>query len=211
MKTNRIRKVLVANRGEIALRVIRTCKEMEIATVAVYSDADRLAPHVVHADEAYHVGPPPSAQSYLQSSRIIETARNAGADAIHPGYGFLSENATFAQQVADAGLIFIGPSPETIRAMGDKTEARKLVMSAGVPTVPGTPGAVGTIEEAREFCEHCAFPVLIKAAAGGGGKGMRVVHTMEELGPLFGSAQSEAFSAFGDGRVYLEKDRKSVV
>lgn len=205
MKTKRIRKVLIANRGEIAMRVIRTCKEMGIVTVAVYSDADRLAPHVLHADEAYHVGPSPSAQSYLQGNRIIETARKAGADAIHPGYGFLSENGAFAQQVADAGLVFVGPSPEAIRAMGDKTEARKLVMSAGVPTVPGTPGSIASLDEARGFCERTAFPVLIKAAAGGGGKGMRIVRSMEELGPLFESAQSEASSAFGDGRVYLEK------
>ncbi len=204
MSKTQIKKVLVANRGEIAVRIMRTCREMGIRTVAVYSDADRTMPHVLYADEAYHIGPSASAQSYLVMDRIIGTARKARADAIHPGYGFLSENASFAQAVSDSKLVFIGPSPSSIKAMGDKTEARKLVEKAGVPTVPGTP-AVETVKEAFDFCKTVTLPVLIKAAAGGGGKGMRVVHRLDELESLFQSAQSEAKTAFGDGRVFIEK------
>jgi len=199
-----IQKVLIANRGEIAIRVMRTCKEMGITTVAVYSDADRKMPHVLAADEAYHIGPAPARESYLSIERLLDAAIRSKADAIHPGYGFLSENEDFAQAVQDAGLIFIGPRPESIRAMGDKTEARKLMRAAGVPIVPGT-DVLDSVTEAQTFCEKYGFPVLIKAAAGGGGKGMRVVETMSDLASLFRAAQSESTSAFGDHRVYLEK------
>jgi acetyl-CoA carboxylase biotin carboxylase subunit len=200
-----LRKILIANRGEIALRVMRTCREMGIASVAVYSEADRLAPHVSAADEAYCIGPPPSRESYLRMDTIIETALRSGADAIHPGYGFLSENAAFARKVKEAGLVFIGPRAESIAAMGDKTAARALVKAAGVPTVPGTDGAVRDIREAEGFCRQYGYPVLLKAAAGGGGKGMRVVKQAADLGPFFLAASSEARSAFGDDRVYVEK------
>ena len=196
---------MIANRGEIAVRVIRACQEMGVATVAVYSDADRNSPHVLKADEAYRVGSPPSRESYLVIEKILEIAKASGADAIHPGYGFLSENAVFAQRVLEAGIEFIGPRPASIRAMGDKTEARKLVSQAGVPTVPGTPDAVSDEKVVREFAEQYSYPILIKAAAGGGGKGMRVVHSASELSSAFAGAQSEALSAFGDGRVYVEK------
>ena len=201
----KIKKVLIANRGEIAVRIIRACQEMEITSVAVYSDADRSSPHVLKADEAYRLGPPPSRESYLAMEKIIEIATRVGADAIHPGYGFLSENADFAQKVLDAGIEFIGPRPASIRAMGDKTEARKLVRSAGVPTVPGTPDAVDDLSIVRQFADEYGYPILIKAAAGGGGKGMRVVHSADELSAAFSGAQSEARSAFGDARVYVEK------
>lgn len=187
------------------MRVIRACQEMGVATVAVYSDADRNSPHVLKADEAYRVGSPPSRESYLVIEKILEIAKASGADAIHPGYGFLSENAVFAQRVLEAGIEFIGPRPASIRAMGDKTEARKLVSQAGVPTVPGTPDAVSDEKVVREFAEQYSYPILIKAAAGGGGKGMRVVHSASELSSAFAGAQSEALSAFGDGRVYVEK------
>jgi acetyl-CoA carboxylase biotin carboxylase subunit len=205
MNRRTIQKVLIANRGEIAVRIIRTCREMGIRTVAVYSDADRSMPHVLYADEAYNIGPPPSRQSYLLMDTLIRIAQRSGADAIHPGYGFLSENATFARQVTDAGLVFVGPPESAIRAMGDKTEARKLVRLAGVPTVPGTEEPLESVDDARAFCASHGFPVLLKAAAGGGGKGMRIVSAAAELGPALQSAQSEALSAFGDGRVYIEK------
>jgi acetyl-CoA carboxylase biotin carboxylase subunit len=178
---------------------------MNIVTVAIYSDADRNSPHVLKAVEAYRVGPPPSRESYLAIERILDIARQAGADAIHPGYGFLSENAAFAQRVLESGIIFIGPRPESIRAMGDKTAARKLVGKAGVPTVPGTPDAVSDEAVVRSFADQYGYPILIKAAAGGGGKGMRIVRSADELPAAFSSAQSEALSAFGDGRVYVEK------
>jgi propionyl-CoA carboxylase alpha chain len=199
------RKILVANRGEIAVRVMRACREMGIRTVAVYSQADRLALHVRMADEAYEIGPPPARESYLVQEKIIDTAKRSGAEAIHPGYGFLSENAAFADAVAAAGLIFIGPGGEAMRKMGDKTAARKLMQSAGVPTVPGSKDAVDDPNEAAVIAERVGFPVLIKASAGGGGKGMRLVHHAEDLISLFNSAASEARSAFGDGRVYIEK------
>lgn len=205
MKSRTIRKVLVANRGEIAVRIIRTCKELGVETVAIYSDADRAMPHVAKADEAYRIGPPPSRESYLCMDRIIDVARKTECDAIHPGYGFLSENAEFARKVSEAGLAFVGPPTRAIQSMGDKTEARKLVAAAGVPVVPGTPGPIDSVEEARLFSDQVGFPVLIKAAAGGGGKGMRVVEKGEELAGAFRAAQSEAASAFGDGRLYVEK------
>ncbi len=199
------KKILIANRGEIAVRVMRTCREMGIRTVAVYSQADRLALHVRMADEAYAIGPPPARESYLVQERLITTAKRSGAEAIHPGYGFLSENAEFADAVAAAGLVFIGPSGEAMRKMGDKTAARKLMQNAGVPTVPGSKDAVENPDEAMAIAGRVGFPVLIKASAGGGGKGMRLVHRAEDLIGLFKSASSEALSAFGDGRVYIEK------
>ncbi len=201
-----IRKVLIANRGEIAVRIMRTCQEMGIQTVAVYSSADRLAPHVLMADEAYEVGPPPAAESYLNMDRIIEVARSSGADAIHPGYGFLAENATFARKVNDAGIIFIGPLPETIEAMGSKTESRRLMQEAGVPIVPGTWQALDDVAQARAVVEQIGgYPVMLKAAAGGGGKGMRIVRNVEELERALSAARNEARKAFGDDTVYLEK------
>jgi acetyl-CoA carboxylase biotin carboxylase subunit len=200
-----IGRLLVANRGEIALRIMRTCRELGVPTVAVYSDADRQSPHVRYADQAVYLGPAPSRESYLSMDRILEAARRSGARAIHPGYGFLSENAEFARRVSSAGLVFVGPDAESIRAMGDKTEARKLVSRAGVPTVPGTEGPVASVDEARTFCETAGFPVLLKAAAGGGGKGMRIVRRVEDLPSALRGARSEAESAFGDSRIYLEK------
>jgi propionyl-CoA carboxylase alpha chain len=204
MTARSIRKILIANRGEIGVRVIRTCREMGIRTVSVYSAADASAQHVLAADEAFPVGPPPSKESYLHIDRILGAASASGADAIHPGYGFLSENPEFARRVREAGLVFIGPSPESIASMGDKTAARSLAASAGVPTVPGTAGAV-TPADAVEFCSRHGYPVLVKAAAGGGGKGMRIVREERELIPSLRSAASEARSAFGDERVYIEK------
>jgi propionyl-CoA carboxylase alpha chain len=198
-------KILVANRGEIAVRVMRTCREMGIQAVAVYSQADRLALHVRMADEAYEIGPPPARESYLVQEKIIATAKRSGAEAIHPGYGFLSENAEFADRVAAAGLAFIGPSGEAMRQMGDKTAARKLMQSAGVPIVPGSKDAVADPHDALTIAKRIGFPVLIKASAGGGGKGMRLALHAEDLIPLFQTASSEARAAFGDGRVYIEK------
>src|SRR5215217_3922684 len=174
-------KVLIANRGEIALRVVRACQELGIRSVAVYSDADARAPHVREADEAVHIGPSPSSQSYLVGERIIEAARRVGAEAIHPGYGFLSEREWFARAVRDAGLVFIGPPAEAIAAMGSKTAARQLAIKAGTPVVPGTTEALRDAAEAEEVADRFGYPVLLKAAAGGGGKGMRVVHRREEL------------------------------
>jgi acetyl-CoA carboxylase biotin carboxylase subunit len=205
MANVRMRKVLVANRGEIAVRVIRTCKELGLATVAVFSEADRAAPHVRLADEAFAIGPAPSSQSYLAQDKILAVARESHADAVHPGYGFLSENAAFAQACADAGVIFIGPPPGAIRAMGDKTAARALMQEAGVPMAPGTTDAVEDVGAALAVAEDIGFPVLIKAAAGGGGKGMRVVERADAFERAMAAAQSEASSAFGDGRVFLEK------
>ena len=199
------RKILIANRGEIAVRVIRTCREMGIQTVAVYSQADRLALHVRIADEAYEIGGSSPRESYLLQEKIIVTAKRCGVEAIHPGYGFLSENAEFADAVTAAGLVFIGPRGAAMRQMGDKTAARKLMQHAGVPTVPGSRDAVDDPNEATAIAERVGFPVLIKASAGGGGKGMRLVHRAEELAALFNTASSEARSAFGDGRVYIEK------
>jgi acetyl-CoA carboxylase, biotin carboxylase subunit len=198
-------KVLIANRGEIALRVVRACRELGVASVAVYSEADRLAPHVLAADEAYPIGPAPSAQSYLRGDALIELALAQGCQAVHPGYGFLSERAHFARAVEDAGLVFIGPPAAAIAAMGDKTEARRRMIAAGVPVVPGTAEPLRDPAHAAEVAGALGFPVLLKAAAGGGGKGMRVVTDGSELAGAFESAAREAESAFGDGSVYLEK------
>ena len=197
--------VLVANRGEIAVRIIRACREMGLRSVAVYSDADRLAPHVMAADEAYRVGPAPSAESYLRGNRLVEVAIEAGTGAVHPGYGFLAERASFASQVEEAGLVFIGPRPETIAAMGDKTEARRRMQAAGVPIVPGGVDPVSDADEAAIVAEELGFPVLLKAAAGGGGKGMRIVEGTDAIHGAFEGAVREAEAAFGDGAIYLEK------
>ena len=198
-------KVLVANRGEIALRVIRACRELGVRTVAVYSEADARAPHVREADEAVLLGPPPSSESYLKGDAIIAAAVRTGAQAIHPGYGFLSEREWFARAVRDAGLVWIGPPAEAIAAMGSKTSARELAIKAGTPIVPGTTTALRDADEAAEVAERFGYPVLLKAAAGGGGKGMRVVHAREELASALASAQREAKSSFGDDAVYVEK------
>ena len=198
-------KLLIANRGEIALRVVRACRELGVRSVAVYSDADAGAPHVREADEAVRVGPAPSSESYLRGERIIEAARAAGAEAIHPGYGFLSEREWFARAVRDAGLAFVGPPPEAIAAMGSKTAARTLAISAGTPVVPGTTSALRDADEAAAVAEQFGYPVLLKAAAGGGGKGMRVVRAPGELAAALAAAKREAKNAFGDDAVYVEK------
>jgi len=198
-------KVLVANRGEIALRVIRGCRELGIPTVAVYSEADAEALHVRAADEAYGIGPAPSAQSYLRQDVILEVAKAAGVDGIHPGYGFLSENPTFARAVTEAGITFIGPPPEAMEVMGDKVSARKAMQAAGVPVVPGTTEPLADEAEAARVAAEIGYPVMLKASAGGGGKGMRAVMTADELGPALRAAQSEARNSFGDDRVYIEK------
>jgi len=198
-------KILIANRGEIAVRIIRGARELGVRTVAVYSDADALAPHVRLADEAVRLGPAPSSESYLKVEALIAAAKATGAEAIHPGYGFLSERAPFAQAVEDAGLVFIGPSPATIRAMGDKTEARRRMQEAGVPIVPGLVEPLADTDAAVEAAAEIGYPVLLKAAAGGGGKGMRVVETPDELPRAFEAAAREALAAFGDGSVYLER------
>ncbi len=200
-----ISRVLIANRGEIALRIIRACRELGIGSVAVYSDADSRAPHVREADEAVNIGPPPSVQSYLVGDRIIEAAKRMRADAIHPGYGFLSEREWFARAVRDAGLIWIGPPAEAIAAMGSKTAARTLAVANGVPVVPGTIEALKDADAARAVAEEYGYPVLLKAAAGGGGKGMRVVRSESELESSLEAARREAQNAFGDDAVYVEK------
>ncbi|MDA0312650.1 MAG: acetyl-CoA carboxylase biotin carboxylase subunit [Gemmatimonadetes bacterium] len=200
-----IRSLLVANRGEIAVRIVRAARERGIRTIAVYSEPDRLAPHVLAADEAYAIGPAPSAESYLVAERLIEVAKRAKADAIHPGYGFLAERALFAQAVEDAGLIFVGPRSETITAMGDKTEARRRMAAAGVPIVPGLTESVADPEAAVVAARDVGYPVLLKASAGGGGRGMRVVEREEDLPRAFDAAQREALAAFGDDAVYLER------
>jgi acetyl-CoA carboxylase biotin carboxylase subunit len=199
------KKVLVANRGEIALRVIRACKELGIQTVAVYSEADRESLHVRFADDDVCIGPPPARESYLNIPRIIAAAEITGADAIHPGYGFLAENAEFAETCAASNITFIGPTAEQIRVMGDKSAARKAMTAVGVPIVPGTPGPVEDADEALGFAEQIGFPVIIKAAAGGGGKGMRVAKDADDFIRSFQLARSEALSAFGNGDVYVEK------
>ena len=198
-------KVLIANRGEIALRVIRACRELGVSTVAVYSDADAMAPHVREADEAVHIGAAPSAESYLRGERIIDAALQTGARAIHPGYGFLSEREWFARAVRDAGLVFVGPPPEAIAAMGSKTSARQLAIAAGVPVVPGTKDAVRDAAEATTVAAELGYPVLVKASAGGGGKGMRVVARASDLPAALDAARREARNAFGDDAVYIEK------
>jgi acetyl-CoA carboxylase biotin carboxylase subunit len=200
-----IQKILVANRGEIAARIMRSAREMGISTVAVYSEADRMSPHVRYADEAICIGPPPSSQSYLQMDRIIEAAKKTGADAIHPGYGFLSENATFSRKVTEAGITFIGPSPESMEIMGSKLGAKAAVKKFNIPMVPGTDYAISDIEAAKETAIGIGFPILIKASAGGGGKGMRIVDRAEDLEEQMKLAISEASSAFGDGSVFIER------
>src|SRR5215208_4401817 len=199
------KKILIANRGEIALRVIRACREMGIGSVAVYSDADARAPHVREADEAVNIGAPPSAESYLRGERIIEAAHRLGAEAVHPGYGFLSEREWFARAVVDAGLEFIGPPADAIAAIGSKTSARQLATAANVPVVPGTTEALRTADEARAIADQFGYPVLLKAAAGGGGKGMRLVRAAGEMQASLDTARREAQNAFGDDAVYVEK------
>lgn len=201
----KIQKILVANRGEIALRVMRSAKEMGIKTLAVYSEADRKALHVRYADEAVCIGPAASSASYLRGEKIIEVALAMGADAIHPGYGFLSENAGFAKKVAEAGLIFIGPSPESIEVMGSKLAAKQAVAKYDIPMVPGTEEAITDVQAAKKRAEEIGYPILIKASAGGGGKGMRLVENTEEFEEQMQRAVSEAQSAFGDGAVFIEK------
>ena len=198
------KRILIANRGEIAVRIIRACRDLGVETVAVYSDADAGAPHAALADVAVPIGPPPPAESYLNIPRLVEAARATGCEAVHPGYGFLSERAPFAQAVRDAGLVFIGPPPEAIAAMGSKTAARELMQRAGVPVVPGYQGG-GSLAEYGVQAEALGYPVLVKAAGGGGGKGMRAVMHPADLGPAIEGASREAGKAFGDARVYLEK------
>ena len=200
-----LRKVLVANRGEIAVRIIRACRELGVTSVAVYSDADATAPHVLLADEAYPIGPAPSAQSYLRADTLIEVAKKSGCDAVHPGYGFLSERAHFAEAVTKAGLTFVGPTADAITAMGDKTEARRRMQAAHVPVVPGTVSPAKDAKTAEREAGEIGYPVLLKAAAGGGGKGMRVVEKAQDLARAFEAASNEAKNAFGDGSVYIEK------
>jgi acetyl-CoA carboxylase biotin carboxylase subunit len=199
------KKILIANRGEIALRIISACRELGIRTVAVYSEADRDALHVRFADEDVCIGPAPSSASYLNISAIVSAAEITEADAIHPGYGFLSENAYFAEILQDCHITFIGPTPDTIRRMGDKSVARQTVAAAGVATVPGSPGPVGSLEEALEFAGKVGYPVILKASAGGGGRGMRVGRDERELQEAFETARTEAEKAFGNAEVYLEK------
>jgi len=199
------KKILIANRGEIAVRVIRACRELGIVPVAVFSDVDRASLHVRKADEAYHLGPAAAAESYLNIAKIINVAQHCGAEAIHPGYGFLSENAQFAAACADAGIKFIGPTPAAMESMGSKTRARQAMKKAGVPFVPGSARGLASLAEAEQLAENIGYPVMLKAAAGGGGKGMRAVHSKPELGSAFDSARSEAQRAFGDSEVYMEK------
>ena len=199
------KKVLIANRGEIALRVIRACRELDVQTVAVYSEADRESLHVRFADDDVCIGPAPSRDSYLKIPRLIAAAEITGADAIHPGYGFLAENAEFAETCRASGIAFIGPTPEQIRVMGDKASARRAMSAVGVPIVPGSPGPVEDPDEALVFAQEIGFPVIVKASAGGGGKGMRVSRDPDDFARSFQLARSEALSAFGNGDVYVEK------
>ena len=200
-----MKKVLVANRGEIALRIMRSLKEMGIQTVAVYSEADRTAPHVLYADEAVCLGPAPSNQSYLLGDKIISVCKDLGVDGIHPGYGFLSENADFAKSVFESGIEFIGPSPIAIELMGDKLTAKDTVKGYDIPMVPGTDRAIDDIEVAMSLAQEIGFPILIKASAGGGGKGMRIVESSDVFEEQMKLAVSEAVSAFGNGAVFIEK------
>ncbi len=199
------KKILVANRGEIAVRVIRACREMGIASVAVFSDVDRGALHVLKADEAYPIGPAAAVESYLNIAKILDVAKRCGADAIHPGYGFLSENAKFAQACVDAGIKFIGPTAASMQMMGSKTRARQEMEKAGIPFVPGTSRGLSSLQEAKDVAAKIGYPVMLKAAAGGGGKGMRLVNSAEDLPSALNAAGSEAQRAFGDSEVYLEK------
>ncbi|UCD25776.1 MAG: acetyl-CoA carboxylase biotin carboxylase subunit [Gemmatimonadota bacterium] len=200
-----MKRVLIANRGEIALRIIRGCHEEGLEAVAVYSEADRTSPHVRAADAAVELGPPPASESYLNIEKLLEAAKATGAEAVHPGYGFLAERAQFAQAVEDAGLIFIGPPASAISAMGDKTEARRRMSQAGVPVIPGTKEPSDTAAAAKAAAADVGYPVLLKASAGGGGKGMRRADSEEQVDKLFAQASSEALSAFGDGSIYVEK------
>ena len=199
------KKVLVANRGEIAIRVMRACRELGISTVAVCSEADKNALFAKYADEAYLIGPAPSSQSYLNMEAILAVAKNTGAEAIHPGYGFLSENPVFAKRCEEEGIVFIGPPSHVIAEMGSKIRARNLMMKAGVPVVPGTKDAVEDTDEALKIAEEIGYPVLIKASAGGGGIGMKVVHCKDELATALNSTRQMAGSAFGDSSVFIEK------
>ena len=199
------RKILIANRGEIAARIMRTARRMGISTVAVYSDADSDALHVREADEAVRIGPPPSAESYLKIDAIIEACRATGAEAVHPGYGFLSENPRFATALEEAGIVFIGPTPSAMAAMGDKIRSKELARAAGVSTVPGHVGVIPDAETAARYAQDIGYPVLLKASAGGGGKGMRIARSDAEIAEGFRAATSEAKSSFGDGRVFIEK------
>lgn len=201
----KIKKILIANRGEIAIRIMRTCREMGISTVAVFSDADRTSMHVRYADEAYHIGPAASSESYLNADKIIDVAKKSNADAIHPGYGFLSENANFAMKCAESGIKFIGPSPEVINQMGNKIQARLTMIAAGVPVVPGTTESLKTEKDALETINQIGLPVMVKAAAGGGGKGMRLITEEKDILSMVRSARSEAKSSFGNDSVYVEK------
>ncbi len=203
--SQKIKKILIANRGEIALRVIRACRELGIASVAVYSDADRASLHVAHADEAYRLGPAPARESYLRGDLILDVARQCGAEAIHPGYGFLSENADFAAACEAAGVRFIGPTASAMRMLGSKTRARQTADAAGLPRVPGSVQALASVEEAKAVAKKTGYPIMLKAAAGGGGKGMRAVRAEAELAEAFTTARSEAERAFGNGDVYIEK------
>lgn len=211
VQTKPIKRLMIANRGEIAVRVMRACKDLGITAIAVYSDCDKTAYHVRMADEAYHLGPSPASQSYLNQDKLIEVALAAKVDAIHPGYGFVSENAGFAKRCAEAGIIFLGPKPETIHALGDKLEARRMAIDAGLPVVPGIEfesvdvKSKQTIDAASVFAEKVGYPVLIKAAAGGGGKGMRVVDSADQFAESLQLASNEAKNAFSDGRVFVEK------
>ena len=200
-----VRRVLIANRGEIALRIVRACHEEGLEAVAVYSAADRSSPHVRAADYAVPIGPPPAVESYLAIDKLIAAAKSSGAHAIHPGYGFLAERAAFAEAVAEAGLVFVGPPAAAIRAMGDKTEARRRMIAAGVPVVPGATTPVESAGAARALARELGFPLMVKAAAGGGGRGMRIVRAESELEPALNAAASEALKAFGDPAVYLER------
>lgn len=200
-----IRKILIANRGEIAIRVMRSCYEMGIRSVAVFSEADRNSRHVLYANEAECIGGASSSESYLDIEKIIAAAKKHKADAIHPGYGFLSENANFARRCEEEGIIFIGPRPETMEDMGDKIQARIRMIAAGVPVVPGTQEQLQSVEEAVEVCKQIGFPVMLKASMGGGGKGMRLIHSAEEVAEMYTAAKSEAMSSFGDDTVYIEK------
>lgn len=202
---SKIKKVLIANRGEIAIRIMRTCRELDIETVAVYSEADRTSLHVRYAHEAYNIGKAPSNESYLVIDKIIDIAKKSGADAVHPGYGFLSENAEFAERCKKEGIVFIGPSPDVIIKMGDKIQAREAMIKAGISVVPGTKGKISTEEEVFKVIEEIGLPIMIKASAGGGGKGMRLVQEADEVVSAVRAARSEALSSFGDDSVYIEK------